>query len=247
MDVPPPKSSRAWPIAFTLVAIVAILTGFAIYVFQSLRSAPGDVVEVGREVLSDLGSVAAAFRSGSVQTTFVNYAAKVSGTSFLQVARLDQTEVYTQEDSGAVLWGNLALPDVVVAATVPAEYTYYLDLNDSWEFSLGNGSLRVVAPEIRFNTPALDVSGLHFDVRESSFFRDEEAAIDQLRSGLSELSSQRAADHLSLIRETARRHTEEFVGTWLAGAFGDAASYHVEVLFVDEVTPDEAVEQRPKG
>ena len=50
---------------------------------------------------------------------------------------------------------------MVVAATVPVEYTYYLDLDESWDFVLREGTLVVLAPEIRFNTPALDVSRLH--------------------------------------------------------------------------------------
>jgi hypothetical protein len=158
------------------------------------------------------------------------------------VAHLAQTEVYTRQDSETLLWGNLQLPDVVVAAIVPVEYTFHVDLDDSWQFSLENGVLMVVAPKIGFNTPALDVSRLRFDIRESSLLRDENAAIEDLKSGLSTLSRGRAREHISLVRETARRRTEEFVGTWLAGAFGDAESYRVEVLFADEVPSAPALE-----
>ncbi len=227
--------SAAWPIAFAIVGVAALATFAGLYVFNSVRRLPGEAVEAGREVLSNLRSVAAAFREGTVETTFISYAARVSGSSFLQVARLEQTEVYTRLDSGTLLWGNLQLPDVVVAAIVPVEYTFHVDLDDSWEFSLEEGVLQVIAPEIGFNTPALDVSGLRFDVRESSLLRDENAAIEALKSGLSELSRGRAREHVSLVRETARRRTEEFVGTWLAGAFGDAESYRVEVVFADEL------------
>ena len=234
--------SIAWPIAFAVVGVAALMTFAGLYVFHSIRQLPADAVETGREVLSDLRSVAEAFRQGTVETTFISYAARVSGSSLLQVAHLVQTEVYTRQDSETLLWGNLQLPDVVVAAIVPVEYTFHVDLDDSWQFSLEDGVLQVVAPEIGFNTPALDVSRLRFDIRESSLLRDEEAAIEALKAGLSELSRRRAREHISLVRETARRRTEDLVGTWLAGAFGDAESYRVEVLFTDEVPTVEGFE-----
>ena len=236
MEKPPPapKPHTVWAIAFVIVALAGLTTLAGLYVFNALRGAPRAAVEAGREVLGDLRSVAEAFRTGTVRTTFVNYAARVTGGKKLQVAELAQTEVYTRQDAGTVLWGNLQLPSVVVAATVPVEYTYYLDLEDPWSFRLEGDTLVVEPPEIRFNTPALDVSALHFEVRESSLLRDETAVLETLRAGLTRLSRERALDHISLIRETARRQTEEFVATWLSGAFGDAASYRVEVVFPGE-------------
>lgn len=226
-----------WAIAFTVVAVVALLTGAGLYVFHSLRQVPGEAVAAGRQVLGDLASVAEAFRTGTVRTTFISYAARVSGGKKLQVAELRQTEVYTREDSGSVFWGALQLPDLVVSATVPVEYTYYLDLDDEWEFTLAEGTLLVRAPAIAFNTPALDVSKLRFDVREASLLRDEDAAIEALRVGLTRLSRRRARDHVALVRETARRQTEEFVATWLAGEFGvdDGRGFRIDVVFADEV------------
>lgn len=226
-----------WAIAATVVAVALIAAIVGLYVFNSLRRVPGEAVAAGRQVLTDLASVAEAFREGTVSTTFVNYASRVSGGNKLQVAELEQTEVYTRQDSSSVLWGGLQLPDVVVAATVPVAYTYYLDLEEVWEFALEEGALVVRAPELRFNRPALDVSRLRFDVRESSLLRDEDAAIEALKAGLTELSRDRAADHVSLVRETARRQTEEFVSNWISGAFGDARGFRVEVVFADEPEP----------
>ncbi len=224
-----------WAIAFTVVTVTALLVGAGLWVFHSLRTIPGEAVGAGRAVLADLASVAEAFRTGTGRTTFISYASRVSGGKKLQVAELEQTEVYTRADAGAVLWGRLALPDVVVSATVPVEYTYYLDLEADWQFVLEEGSLLVYAPEIRFNTPALDVSELRFEVREASLLRDEDAAIEALRAGLTRASRERAAEHVSLIRETARRQTEEFVSSWLAGSFGDGRGFRVDVIFADEV------------
>jgi len=229
-----PRSSRAWALAFTVVAVVLVLTAASVFVFNSVRSIPGDVVDGGFEIADRMRELAGSFRQGSVETTFVSYAAELSGSNFLQVATLKQMEVYTRQDHSSVLWGHLALPDVVVAATAPVEYTYYLDLEAPWTFDLADNVLLVSAPPIRFNAPSIDVSELHFDVRESSLLRDEEVVVEQLRSGLMELSRERANDHIGLIRETARKRTRDFVRTWLAGAFSDAGRYRVEVVFDGE-------------
>jgi hypothetical protein len=87
-----------WAFAFAVVAVVVVLTAAGLYMFRSLRSLPGGAVEAGREVLGDLREVAEAFRQGSVRTIFINHAARVSGSTYLQVATLKQTEVYTRSD-----------------------------------------------------------------------------------------------------------------------------------------------------
>ncbi len=48
------------------------------------------------------------------------------------------------------------------------------------------------------------------------------------------------------MRETARRQTEEFVATWLAGEFGvgEGRGFHVEVVFADEVPEVPALRAR---
>jgi len=233
---PPPKSTTAWAISVALVAIVAILVGAGLYIFRSLRQIPGEALSGTREILRDLEDVAAAFSRGTIETTFISYAATVSGSSYLQFATLRQIEVFTRKDQASILWGQLELPEVVVSATAPVQYTAYLDLDERWEFLLEDRTLYVLAPKIRFNKPAIDASRIHYEVRESSVLRDEELAIEKLKVGLTAMSVKRAQEHVSLIRETGRRRTEEFVANWLAQAFGDGGEYHVEVFFADERT-----------
>ena len=233
---PPPKSTTSWAVAVDLVAIVAILVGAGLYVFRSLREIPGEALSGAREVLHDLEDVAAAFRQGTIETTFVSYATTVSGSSRLQFATLRQIEVFTRTDQASVLWGQLQLPKIVVSATAPVQYTAFLDLDERWEFLIEGRTLFVLAPKIRFNKPAIDASRIQYEVREGSLLRDEELAIDKLKEGLTAMSFQRAQEHVSLVRETGRQQTEEFVATWLAQAFGDGGEYHVEVYFADEQT-----------
>ena len=232
-----PKRRFSWPLALTTISIVVIAAGT--FVLKSLTDVPRDIAESGRETVRDLERIAKAFQTGSVTTTFISYAAEVSGSNYLQFATLKQTEVFERTDSRATLWGQLELPDVVVQATAPVEYTYYLDLNGKWEMKLEGNSVLVIAPEIAFNTPSVDASAIRYDVREGSLFRDEDIVVDKLREGLMEMSRQRARDNIGLIRELGRRKTVEFVQKWLTQTFSDGTDYHVEVYFARETLPPE--------
>jgi hypothetical protein len=232
-QISPQKPRRfSWPIAFTIVALAAIIAG--VFVLKAIIDVPGDIAKSGREAVRDLEKIAEAFNTGTVTTTFISYAAEVSGSNYLQFATLKQMEVFERKDSRATLWGQLELPDVVVQATAPVEYTYYLDLNGTWEMTLEDHAVVVLAPEIEFNTPSIDASAIRYEVHEGSVFRDEDIVVDLLRQGLMEMSRKRAHENIALIRELGRRKTAEFVQKWMTQTFSDGAAYHVEVQFLDE-------------
>lgn len=232
---PAHRGCLGWPLAVAVIAITVILVAAGLYLFHSLRTLPGDAVEQGRQVLRDLESVAAAFNRGTVETSFLSYATEVRGTSYLQFATLEQMEVFRRTDRASTLWGTLQLPDVMVEATAPVEYTYFLDLDAEWRFERRDHTLYVVAPKPRFNTPAVDASEIRYEVRRGSVLRDSDAALVKLKEGITTMAKMRARENLALVRELGRRVTEEFVASWLAEAFGDGGAYRVEVVFADEV------------
>jgi len=233
-----PRPSQApWALAFAAVAVVAIVAASLVFVFRSATDVPGTVLREGREALEDLREVAAAFRSGTITTTFRSYATEVTGTNSLQFAEVRQMEVFERRDEAAVLWGTLALPDVVVEARAPVEYTYYLDLDKEWTFRLEGKDVYVVAPPVEFNRPSVDVSALRYEVREQSLLRNEEIALGKLRSELTRLTMRRARQQLPLVRDTGRRSVEAFVETWLVQRFADGGEYRARVRFADEPPP----------
>src|SRR5581483_7522649 len=161
---PPPRpgagSSRAWPI--TWIAIVALMVGGGLYVFKSCRDLPGETLEKSGKLVQSIGQqvlqVASAFRQGTITTTFTSYATTLSGSQYLQFATLSQRETFTRTDESSLLFGYIPLPDVIVEASAPVTYTYYLDLNASCGFVLRDGVIWVAESDIKFKKPALDVS-----------------------------------------------------------------------------------------
>ncbi len=226
----------------TWLGVATLLVGgfITLWIYRSVRQIPGEVVATGQQVLAELGELAAAFHSGTVTTRFISHATEVSGSNYLQFAQLSEVELFQRIDEATVLWGKLDLPDLVVEASAPVEYTYYLDLNAAWQLRQEGTVIEVVAPAIEANAPAVDISALTYSVRTGSLLRDEAGALSRLRAGITEMAQQRARDNVDLVRELGRRKTEEFVENWLARSFADGDQYHARVIFADELNQEAA-------
>lgn len=229
-SAPDRPSSPWWVWPLTFVIVTALFIGGAVYVFTSLLSVPGDVAKGGLEMFREL---MASLGQREVVIRFQSYATEIQGSNRLQFATLEQMEIFDRRDESPLPWGEL-LPEVVVEARAPVTYTYYVDFDDPWQFEIEDRTVRVVAPRIQFNKPSIDASEIRFETRVSSVFRDEEAAMAELKAGLTQMSQVRARESIHLVRELGRAQIEGFVGNWLTQSFG-SDDYHVQVLFADEV------------
>src|SRR5438309_1666574 len=208
----------AWPVAW--IAIVAILVTGGVFVFKSCRDLPVETLEKSGKLVEKVGKglaeVAAAFNKGTITTTFTSYATEMSGHQYLQVAELKQQERFTRTDEATTGFGYLPLPDVIVEADAPVTYTYYLDFNEAWDFTLLDGQVIVTAPDIKPNKPAVDVSRMTYEVKKNSMVRDTRQAMDGLKSSITWMAHQKAKANIGLVRDTGRKQTELFVQNWLA-------------------------------
>ncbi len=215
-----------------------MLIGGGVYIFKSCRDLPGDTMQQAGKLARTIGEqaqqVASAFRQGTILTTFTSYATSLSGSQYLQFATLSQRETFSRTDESTVLFGYIPLPEVIVEASAPVTYTYYLDLNASWDFVLRDGVIWVTAPDIKYNKPALDISRITYDVKKDSHFRNTTEAMENLRSSMTAMCYKKAQTNVELVRETGRRQTEAFVHNWLAKSFADGKKYPVKVRFRNE-------------
>lgn len=236
----PPRSQ--WPFAVMWMVIVFLVMASGVYVFKSCRDLPGDTLDRSQRLAGEVGhqleKVAAAFKQGTVTTTFTSYATTISGSQNLQFATLSQQEMFTRTDESSMAFGYIPLPDVIVQASAPVSYTYYLDLNDRWDFKLQNGVIFVIAPKIKYNRPAVDVSRITYEVKKNSLIRNTTEAMDNLKSSITALSYKKAEENVPLVRETGRRQTELFVHNWLSKSFADGKKYPVQVVFRNELGRD---------
>jgi hypothetical protein len=240
---PPPPPSHPWARATMWMVIVFLVMASGIYVFKSMRDLPGDVLKKTGSVLektrSALVDVASAFNQKNVTTSFLSYATSISPNHYLQFATLKQTEIFTEKDEARTGFGYIPLPDVIIEAKAPVEYTYYLDLNAKWELVLKDKVIYVLAPAIKFNTPAVDASEIHYEIKKGSVLRNNSQAEENLKKSISFLARLRARENIPLVRETGRKQTSEFVEKWLAKSFSDGNNYPIKVFFSNEKLPDE--------
>src|SRR5215204_375110 len=236
--VPPPGMS--WPKATLWMVVTLIVAVNAVLVLKTCLNAPANLADKTGQAISKTGSalatVAAAFNRGTYTTSFVSYATSISNQQHLQFATLKQHEIFTHTEEKSTAFGYVPLPDVVVEARAPVEYTYYVDLKAQWDLKLRDGTIDVFAPAIRANKPAVDASAIHYEVRKGYLKSDE--ALENLKHSITSLVTLRAKENIPLVRETGRREISEFVENWLARSFTDGKKYNVKVYFPGEKGPE---------
>lgn len=170
-----------------------------------------------------------------IKQEFISYATEIKETQKLQVAQLDQVEVFERTSSLSLFWNQVKLPDVVVSITTPVHFVYNVDMKGPWEFTISGQTLIVNAPELEFNPPAPNISATKFDIKQGSFFRDEQSILRNLQTQITPLLDERAKQNTPLIRETARKSIHDFVTTWMNTKFQqDQKKLIVQVKFPDE-------------
>jgi hypothetical protein len=236
---PVAKPPMNWPKATLWMLVVFVVALNAALFLKSCRELPGDVIDKTGKVIDKAGhalaTVAAAFNRGTITTSFVSTATTLSNHQHLQFATLKQTEIFTHHEEKSTAFGYVPLPDVVVEARAPVEYTYYVDLKAKWEMTLKDNTIHVFTPPIRSNKPAVDASAIAYEVKKGYLKTDE--AQETLKRSITSLVTLRAKDNVPLVRETGRKEIAEFVENWLARSFADGSNYNVKVYFPGEKTP----------
>ncbi len=234
----PPEGRRARTLIWVVV-ILGLMVNLALFL-RTCQKLPGEALDKAGNVISKTGealaNVAAAFTRGTITTEFRSYATTVTNQQLFQFATLRQHEVFTRTEELTTGFGYIPLPEVVVEARAPVEYTYHLDFNGPWKFAARDQVLHVFPPPIRFNKPAIDASQLTYEVRKGMLKTDE--ALENLKQSISSLAVLKAKDNIPLVRENCRQQTALFVERWLARSFSDGKQYAVKVHFAGEPLPD---------
>lgn len=207
-----------WSFLFILVIIVAVFVARSM-----ITKAVQDVV---------VEQLMEGFDTETAQTRFLSYATMVAPLKRLEIAKINQVELFERSSQAKLFWDRLKLPEVVVRATVPVEYRYYVELDHNWQFQTKDKTLYVMAPPPLAGTPSADISKLKFEVRKGSFFRNEVKVVQALQGELTALLEKRATDSAVLIRETARQQIEVVVKDWLQTEKSEV--FEVKVGFADE-------------
>jgi hypothetical protein len=236
---PPARPPSPWPKAALWMLVFGVIGINAGLFIRTCQKLPGEAIEKTGKLVEKAGKaladVASAFRRGTVTTEFISYATTITNQHYFQFATLKQTEIFTRSEQASTGFGYIPLPEIVVEARAPIEYTYYLDLNAKWNFALKDNVVYALAPPIRFNKPAVDASRISYEVKKGYLKTTD--AMENLKKSVTSLATLKAKENVELVRENGRRQTTEFVERWLLNSFADGKQYPVKVFFADEKPP----------
>lgn len=178
-----------------------------------------------------LPSLPALFQE-NIEYKFYAYATQVTGKQRLQVAKLQETAVIERTSDLKAFW--MDLPRVVVRATVPVEYGFFIEMNQGWKFRLHEDTLFVDVPALSNSTPAVDVSQLKFEVVKGSLFRNESESLRKIQSELMGILVEKSIAHRALVKDQARKSIEGFVRGWLSQVTRSNLPEKIIVRFPDD-------------
>lgn len=172
------------------------------------------------------------FSNESAQTRFLSYATTVAPLKRIELAKINQIEVFERTSQVKLFWDHFNLPEVVVRATIPVEYRYYVDLDSQWLIEMKDNFVSVLAPRLRSGTPSPDISNLKFEVQKGSLFRNEGKVAEALQKDLSQMLVVRAEQSTTKVRDTARERIASLVRQWLTSESKESAGIFIH--FADE-------------
>jgi hypothetical protein len=207
-----------WPVVAVVLAVVAYLV--VVQVSRSFRDSGRAAVDAVRGVGEEAVNIAAAFKTGTITTTFtaaIPSFAPDSGT-LLELAAFEATETLRSSDELRIAWDLIPLGTTSAEIRVPVTYRYHIRLDEPWRLEVSGQNCIVHAPRIRPTLPpAIDTAGLERSSASGWLRFDEDERLEELERGLTAALSERAADeaHLELVRERCRTAVADFVRSWL--------------------------------
>jgi hypothetical protein len=232
-----------WP----AVVLALGLTGYlAVHeIARTAREGGRAATEAVREIGESAVDIAAAFRTGTITSTFVSTIPSFAPDSGarLELAAFEAVEILRRTDELRVGWDLVSLGTTVTEIRVPVTYRYHLRLDEPWQLEVEGQACVVHAPRIRPTLPpAIDTGGME-KYSTSGWLRfNEDEQMEELERGITAALSERAADsaHLELVRERCRREVAEFVRSWLLieDHWRSDRFRSVTVIFADEAVPE---------
>ena len=243
-----------WPIvvlALGLMGLVAYLRTVdhakaSLSTVKTATDAVREINETAQELTEAAVTIAEEFQHGKITETFVGSLPKVedAGEGRLEVATMENTKTIKRTDRLTILWNAVSLGTTTTELKVPATYRYHVRLADPWTLEVREQGCLVIAPALRATTPVAIHTGKlvkRSDEGWARFNGNEEMA--SLEKSLTRRLNRYATspEHLSVVREPARRSVALFVRKWLLEEehWRKDRFRTIHVIFADEAKPSD--------
>jgi hypothetical protein len=228
-----------WPVVVLALGMLVYLVFHQIG--RTAREGGRAASQMVREISEGAVDIAAAFKSGTITSTFISAIpsfAPDSGAK-LELAAFEAVEILRSTDELRIGWDLIPLGTTVTEIRVPVTYRYHLRLDEPWLLEVDGQSCVVHAPEIRPTLPPAIDTGRMEKFSDRGWLRfNEDEQMDELERGITAALSERASDsrHLEMVRERCRLEVAEFVRSWLLleDHWREDRFRSVTVFFADE-------------
>lgn len=168
----------------------------------------------------------------TVETSLKTHLFEMSGSKKMVLATLKHYEIFEKKSEMTLFNNRLKLPDIIVRASMPVEYNYFVEFDQRWDITTSENSMTVIAPGLQALRPSVNISEIEFEVKKGSFFRRDSLVSEELRQELDTLLGESAQGHLPSIREVARLELKELIELW---SIKSESNLEIKVFFADEV------------
>ncbi|GEM_PF-6362841 len=222
------------PVGNYITKIVLIIAIFAVveciifaFVFYKLFSKPFDAMG---KIMSP---------KVDITQTFIGYTEQQKKVQHLTLLKTTRNETDRREYKFSHPWlmNGKTLSSAIIEVRAPVTYNYFVDMKGNWKISCEGDMLTVVAPKLKVEEPAVDLSRMETIIDSGKLIFGEKDKLEELRKQFypDMMKKSLSPEYLEMIREDARRSLAEFANGWItAELIKKYPVKYISVKFEDE-------------
>jgi hypothetical protein len=174
------------------------------------------------------------------KTSLSAYVMKAEPTQKMVVYEVTSVEKIKRVEALSLLWRLISSANVDTEMLVPVKYSYYIDFNEGFEIEKTGIGYKVTVPALQSNQPAVDVSGISFQVKEAPYFYDTKKIESKILQQLTEYLNTRSEQVKINYYGEARKSVEKVVYSWVMTneEYESLSDNDIQIVFKNETASD---------
>ena len=172
------------------------------------------------------------------RTSLSAYVMKAEPSQKMIVYEVTTVEKIKRVEALSLVWRLISSANVDTEMLVPVKYSYYIDFNEGFEIEKINSIYKVTVPSLKSYQPAVDVSGITFQVKEAPYFYDTKKIETKILQQLTEYLNGRADQMKQTYYSEARKSVEKVVYSWIMTdqEYASLDENEIQIVFKNEPT-----------
>lgn len=172
------------------------------------------------------------------KTSLTAYVMKAEPSQKMIVYEVTTVEKIKRVEALSLAWRLISSANVDAEMLVPVKYSYYIDFNEGFEIEKTDVGYKVTVPALKSYQPAVDVSGISFQVKEAPYFYNTKKIESKILQQLTEYLNTRSDQVKLNYYGEARKSVEKVVYSWVMTneEYESLNDSDLQIVFKDEAT-----------